>query len=181
MYTGSLSAEETVKAQQRELEALRAELFDKKVNLFIISFHPSEEEVHVHRVDNMRVNGPNRRGEVQRRRKPSCILSRANTIGKHFTNIHRAPFIGKLYTNKSTLLSPTITKKIERKTRLAFLLPPGTPHSPLFTPEKQTSILSFFFEGAVQEWVVRKLRKLTDKLLLKVAVRVLWRWGKELV
>lgn len=33
MHAGSLSAEERVKSRQRELEAIRTELFDKEVNL----------------------------------------------------------------------------------------------------------------------------------------------------
>lgn len=50
------SAEEKVKTQQRELEASRAELFDKKVILltYPIPSFPGAEEVHGHHVDRPR-------------------------------------------------------------------------------------------------------------------------------
>lgn len=53
MYTKHLSTEETVKAQQRELEALRTELFDEEVNLFLVPFPPLAKDIHGHHIDKL--------------------------------------------------------------------------------------------------------------------------------
>lgn len=136
-----------------------------------------------HLVD--KVGRKEKRRRDREEEKPSNTVPGANTIGKHYTNIYRSPSNRKIHSNSSTLSSPTTETRVERKTRLAFLLPPGTPSSSQQSTSKIQplipSILSFLFDGAVQEWAVKKLRKLADKLLLKVAVRVVWKWGKELV